>query len=277
MRRLLGLGDNTADLYVDQNVMYPGGNTVNVAVLTARLGHPASYLGVLGDDPPGHLILRALRQEGVETAHTRMVQGQTSWSKVRHRNNDRIFEGSDAGVSTTWQLTDQDFAFIARHEVVHTSAYSGLEPLLPQIRDAAPRLSFDFSSEWTADSSAALAPMLDVAFFSASHQPEEACVALAQRMISLGTEIVVMTRGEQGALAITDRGVHRGQIVPTTVVDTLGAGDAFIAGFLNTWISGDGLGSTLHAAAQEAAKNCATHGAFGYGTPYTPAETPPTV
>jgi len=36
--RLLGLGDNTVDTYVDQGWQYPGGNAVNVAVLARRLG-----------------------------------------------------------------------------------------------------------------------------------------------------------------------------------------------------------------------------------------------
>ncbi len=36
MVRVLGIGDNTVDIYVDQGVQFPGGNAVNVAILTGR-------------------------------------------------------------------------------------------------------------------------------------------------------------------------------------------------------------------------------------------------
>ena len=50
MVRVLGIGDNTVDIYVDQDVQFPGGNAVNVAVMMKRLGAEASYLGCIGTD-----------------------------------------------------------------------------------------------------------------------------------------------------------------------------------------------------------------------------------
>ncbi len=40
--RLLGLGDNTVDIYIDRRVDFPGGNAVNVAVFDKRLGFETS-------------------------------------------------------------------------------------------------------------------------------------------------------------------------------------------------------------------------------------------
>ncbi|ADV65743.1 PfkB family carbohydrate kinase [Deinococcus maricopensis] len=271
MRRLLGLGDNTVDLYLASNTMYPGGNAVNVAVLTARLGHDASYLGTVGDDPAGHLLLNALRAERVDTTRTRQVPGTTSWSRVLHQGNDRHFDGSDAGVSTQWTFTDEDDAFIAEHRMVHSSIYSGLDAHLPRIRAHAPLLSFDFSSEWTDDALQRTAPHLDVAFLSAAHQPHAACVDLGRHLVRLGPAVVVLTRGDQGALAVTHDSVHDVGVLPADIVDTLGAGDAFITGFLNSWYDERDVPLALHDAATQAARNCATLGAFGHGTPIPPA------
>ncbi|PYE49974.1 PfkB family carbohydrate kinase [Deinococcus yavapaiensis] len=270
MRRLLGLGDNTVDLYLTTGLMYPGGNAVNVAALSARLGETASYLGVVGQDAPGDLVLRALRHEGVDVTRCRQVPGSTSWSKVVHRGTDRTFTGSDLGVSTRWELTLDDFDFVSAHDVTHVSLYSGLNDLLPRIREAAPRLSFDFSSEWTDAHLEDVAPLLDVAFLSAAEHDERGCVELARRVERLGARVVVVTRGEHGALAVTGGEPTFVAAEPADVVDTLGAGDAFIAAFLNVWLDRGDLPSALRAGAREAARNCATLGAFGHGTPITP-------
>jgi sugar/nucleoside kinase (ribokinase family) len=42
-----------------------GGSESSVAIGVRRLGHPATWIGRLGDDPPGHLIARELRAERV--------------------------------------------------------------------------------------------------------------------------------------------------------------------------------------------------------------------
>ncbi len=44
MIRVIGVGDNTIDVYLHKRTMF-GGNALNVAVLAHRYGHPAAYLG----------------------------------------------------------------------------------------------------------------------------------------------------------------------------------------------------------------------------------------
>lgn len=267
MARLLGIGDNTADLYLSSATMYPGGNAVNVAAISARLGHPSSYVGCVGTDPAGHLILEALRAEGVDLSHCRQVEGLTSWSKIEHRDGDRLFVGSDAGVQGQWTLTDQDLTFAASHDVVHTSIYSALEEVLPQLRQAAPMLSYDFSSEWTPEFLGRVCPLLDVAFLSAGERPLEDAQALAEEVAKHGAQVVVVTRGAEGSLALAGAAFFSQPSLPAQVTDTLGAGDAFIAAFLQQWAESRNLTAALDAGAHEAARNCATPGAFGHGVP----------
>ncbi|EYB67270.1 fructoselysine kinase [Deinococcus phoenicis] len=267
MARLLGIGDNTVDLYLSSQTMYPGGNAVNVAALSARLGHPASYLGCVGTDAAGQLILAALGAEGVDLSHCRQVEGMTSWSGIDHRDGDRHFVGSDPGVQGAWTLTDEDLGFMAQHDLVHTSIYSELEAVLPRIRQAAPVLSFDFSSDWTPEQLGRMAPLLDVAFLSAGEGSLAEAQQQAAGAAALGARLVVVTRGAHGSLALLNGEFFHADIVPAAVVDTLGAGDAFIAAFLHCWFSTRNAAQALAAGANEAARNCATFGAFGHGTP----------
>ena len=73
--RILGIGDNTVDIYVDQGMEYPGGNAVNVAVLARRLGAETSYLGCLGRDALGDLVHECLVAEGVDVSRCRRIDG----------------------------------------------------------------------------------------------------------------------------------------------------------------------------------------------------------
>ncbi len=57
---------------------YPGGAGANVAVGVARLGGRVGFLGTLGDDEYGQLLLRAFEDEGIDTRGVRIAKGKTS-------------------------------------------------------------------------------------------------------------------------------------------------------------------------------------------------------
>jgi fructoselysine 6-kinase len=74
--------------------------------------------------------------------------------------------------------------------------------------------------------------------------------------------------GQRGAALFTARQTYRQAAVPTAdVVDTLGAGDAFIGGALAGLLRHEPLPGVLRAAASLAARTCQSHGAFGYPSP----------
>ena len=54
--KVAAVGDNCVDAYDQTGEAFPGGNPVNVAVYTVRLGGEASYTGVVGDDAYGKLM-----------------------------------------------------------------------------------------------------------------------------------------------------------------------------------------------------------------------------
>ncbi len=267
MTRVLGIGDNTVDIYVDQGVQFPGGNAVNVAVLSKRLGAETGYLGCIGTDFLGEIIRKALIAEGVDISHLRIVGGQNSWSRIRHLDNDRYFDGNHPSMRDDYRLQQADFDYIATFDLAHSSVYSRLEHELRRIKAAAPLLSFDYSAEYSPDYIAATAPHLDIAFLSAAREGDEACRDLAWLVASHGPRLVVITRGARGALAYDGAAFFAQPIIQTKVVDTLGAGDGFIAGFLMAVLARQPVVEALARGAANAAKVCAYRGAFGYETP----------
>jgi fructoselysine 6-kinase len=272
MARVLGIGDNTVDIYVDQGVQFPGGNAVNVPILMKRLGAEASYLGCIGTDFLGDLIKHALTAEGIDISHLRVIGGPNSWSRIRHVGEDRVFDGSHPSLRGDYQLKAEDFRFIAEHDLAHSSVYSKLEDELRRIGEAVPLLSFDYSSEYTDDYIARTAPHLDIAFLSDARGNDEQSAALARKVAAYGPSLVVITRGDKGALALQADQIFEQAISPAHVVDTLGAGDGFIAAFLLATLKGETLEAALKKGAEHAAHVCTYRGAFGYETPIRPGQ-----
>src|SRR3954451_9839991 len=257
MPRLLGIGDNTVDIYLTEGMQYPGGNAVNVAVQAARCGAASSYLGCLGRDMLGDLLEDSLRAEGVDISHVRRVDGPNPWSRIRHENSDRKFAGSNPGVRSRYDLTAADDAFIAAHEVVHTSVHSDLEAEMNRLRANARLLSYDYSEHWERPGVEATMAHVDIAFLSGPGRTLEECRALMQWCAGQGPRVVVLTRGAEGACAMAGGEMHLQAVHPADVVDTLGAGDGFIAGFLVAYARRAGLPECLDLGAAQAARVCA--------------------
>jgi fructoselysine 6-kinase len=91
--RLLALGDNTIDTYVDRKLQYPGGNPVSVAVMTKRLGVESHYLGCVGSDECGDLLLSSLAAEGVERPRVRRRDQKNARAFIGHRNRSAMSGG----------------------------------------------------------------------------------------------------------------------------------------------------------------------------------------
>lgn len=268
MTRILGLGDNTIDTYVDAGVQYPGGNAVNVAVMTSRLGADTAYLGCVGADEGGALVRAALAAEGVDHSRLRIRSGANARAFVDHVDGDRQFLSSHPGVRADYCWEEADFAYMATFDHVHTSIYSELDDALPRISGTTRSLSFDVSNRWTADYLQQILPHVRFIFLSASELSEGEAVKLAAGCLDGGLEAVVLTRGGDGALAVSASGTVRQPALPATVVDTMGAGDAFISGFLVSVLSGFALPEAMARGAAFAAEACGWQGGFGHGQPW---------
>lgn len=142
-----------------------------------------------------------------------------------------------------------------------------LENDLPQLCGLVP-VSFDFSTNREDDYLRRVCPYVTYAFFSGSDLSESECGELAKTAHGYGAKMVCMTRGGQGAILSAGDRVYHQPIVETDIIDTLGAGDSFIAGFLTAFCVKQDITYALRQAAETAAKTCGVYGAFGYGYPY---------
>lgn len=267
--RILGLGDNTVDSYIDLGRQFPGGNAVNVAVLARRMGAETAYLGCLGDDEAGDLLRSALVAEDVDINCCRAIAAANARAFIRHNDGDRQFVRSFPGCRAEWGgFTLVDLSYIAGFDLVHSSIYSGLEPFRDVLRPHIRRWSFDFSDKWTPENLAAWSPFCDGIFLSYANGNDIDCAELARNCAARGAQFVAITRGARGALVLRAGEEATVRPTPVQVVDTLGAGDAFIAACLIGILRDAALTEMLNGASQAAAQACGRFGAFGHGRPW---------
>lgn len=261
---VLALGDNCIDVYVEQGIGYPGGGSVNTAVYLARAGLDVAYAGAVGDDPSGRHLIRSLAEEGVDTSWVQVLSGLTNLAFVRHVDGDRTFLGTRRGVRSQFRWQQIPVSVCVGARVIHTTVDGGVNDLLRLLPRGKVLVTYDFSRKFTPEHQDLL-PFVHVVFASAAHLTESEAIELAQGWLGRGSRIVVLTRGEHGGLAVTGEGVFNCGILDVPVVDTLGAGDAFIAGYIHGLLHDEPAHLCLERGRDLAAEALQGFGAYGHG------------
>jgi fructoselysine 6-kinase len=265
MVKVAAMGDNVVDCYPARGLMYPGGNCLNVSVFIRRFGGASAYIGAIGNDGAGEHILTALRDEGVDVVRLRRLDGPTAYCVIGHRDEERFFASFDLGVSM-FTPSPEDIAFLGDFDAVHVGQSSGLDAHLQGIAGQAP-LSYDFSTRRDPAHRRAIAPLCFLASVSAGDLSPREATAIGDEFLRAGAKWALVTLGKQGAFLSDARDrIHVGSY-PVGAVDTLGAGDTFIARTLHGLIEGEAPREVLEAAAIAAARTCEHFGAVGHGAP----------
>lgn len=265
MVKVVAMGDNVVDCYLSQNTMFPGGNCFNVSVFIRKFGGDSAYVGAIGRDPAGRSILDALLREGVDASHLRRLDGPTGYCVIGHRGADRVFVTYDLGISM-FAPSEEDFAFVSQFDAVQIGQSSGLDEHLDRVASARP-LSYDFSNKYSPEKIGRIAPICYLASISAKDDSRQHALDLLQGVLARGAQWCLVTRGSRGAILGHGADVFEVPAADAALVDTLGAGDTFIARTLFGLLKDEAPQDLLKAAAAEAARTCGYYGAVGHGVP----------
>lgn len=269
--KLLGLGDNVMDAYLFHNKLYPGGNAANVSVLAKRAGaEKTGYIGILADDAPGRHFKNVLETEEVDLSRLRIASGKTAMNYITlSTNGERVFSGNN-GCDTvqnmfSLKLNRFDREYAAGFDILHTSIHSMVNEELPALSHIT-YLSMDFSSDgYTHVNVADLSPLLTFAFFSAGDKDAVGVKDFAHYASECGARNVIFTLGLRGSYILSNGMEYKTPaVILDQTVDTLGAGDAFIAAFLVNYQNTNGnIEASANAASVFSADCCQHYGAFG--------------
>jgi fructoselysine 6-kinase len=260
--KIAAVGDNCMDVYKSLNQAFPGGNPVNVAVYTTRMGGEASYTGVVGNDKYGQIMINTLREQDVDTSHVRVLPGNTAVTMVELVNGDRVLGDYYEGVMSSFKLTEEDIDFLCSHDIVVTGLWGNIENDLFKIKAKNTDIAFDFATKLNDPVIERAIYNVDYAFFSYDEGDNEFIREYMKKIHSKGPKLVVVTLGEKGSICYNGSEFWTFGIIPCEVVDTMGAGDSYIAGFLRGILLGKELRECMRIGAENASITLQYQGAW---------------
>ncbi|MCR4952314.1 MAG: fructoselysine 6-kinase [Solobacterium sp.] len=262
-KTLASFGSSCIDYYVNLNggTAFAGGGPVNSAVIAASLGIRAKYVGAVGSDAYGAYLLRCMREKGVDTSRVHVVDGESALCEVTLADHERILGDYREGVLADFKLNEEDMRQIAEADICLCDLWGNQAEFFPKLKEAGACIAFDCADTPDDSRAQAVIPYCDLLFFSA----EEDTPALREKMRSLqdqGPRIVVATLGSRGSLALQEDFVCCEACQPDAVIDSMGAGDTYIAGFLAGILNGMTLAEAMKQGSRLAAAALSYYGAF---------------
>ncbi|MDQ0727462.1 sugar kinase [Microbacterium sp. W4I20] len=259
-----------------------GGAESNVAIGLSRLGVPASWLGRVGDDSMGERVVREIRAEGVDVRATTDADAATGLM-VKERPSAastavHYYRAGSAG--SRLSAADLPEGWVEGAALLHVT---GITPLLSESARAAVHaaidravnagaaVSFDINYRSALAPATVAGPVLreiaeraDIVFGGEEEfailYPDAAPAEAARRLRDAGCATTVLKRGPEGASVFIGDAVTAASGFRIDPVDTVGAGDAFVAGYLSGLLAGLDLDATLHRANACGAMACLVPG-----------------
>jgi fructokinase len=234
----------------------PGGSPCNVAIGLARLGVPTGFLSRLSTDVFGRLLRDHLERNGVDTRYVSSGSEPTTLAFVHVGQGQDVEYGFYVENSADRNLRPEDLpaALAPRVEALHFGSISlVLEPSASTLEDRMKReqgrrlISLDPNVRakligdragyrrrlegWVAASDLVKASAADLEWLYPDTSPD----STAQRWLETGPAVILLTRGGDGSSAFGRRASASAEAPKVEVVDTVGAGDAFMSGTL-AWL-----------------------------------------
>ena len=294
MARILGIGIATLDI-INTTEGYPkedeevralsqsicrGGNVTNTLTVLHQLGHGCEWAGTLADDVSGSIITSELQRQGMGFGRCTIIPGgrtPTSYITLNKNNGSRtivhfrdlpeysfenfynaFFENSPK--PTDQLFTDLDWLHIEARNIPQTIK------ILDFIKQHCPQLTLSIEIEKPREQIEKLYAYGDVVLFSrhfaTSMGHQEPASFLRSWRPQCSAPVLVCPWGTDGAYAIDSEKslCHAAAVQIPQVVDTIGAGDTFNAGFIHATLAGLSIHERLRFANMLAGKKCSQRG-----------------
>lgn len=246
-----------------------GGAELNVAIGCARLGLKSGWISNLGNDDFGKYILRTVRSESIDTSEVKLIDGyQTSvyFREILSDGSSRSFYYREKSPTSTMKAEELNEEYFKNAKVLHiTGVFPSIlknnqKIILEAIKLAKKYnllVSFDPNIRlkmWTKDEAkdfiTSILPDVDILLIG----DEEVELLLDEFNIEkaiktfhdYGISKVIIKRGAKGAVGSDGSNTYYVDgIKPKALVDTVGAGDGFAAGFLSATLKGQSFEDTI--------------------------------
>ncbi len=283
MARILGVGNATLDIVnsvdgfpaeddevrAEAQHISRGGNAANTLVVLSQLGHQCAWAGTLADEPDARHIHRDFDHYRIDSSAARVADHgkvPTSYVILNRRNGTRtIVHYRDL---PEYGIEDFRRIDLDRFDWLHFEGRNigEVRRMMHHARRVRPELPISLEAEKPRSGLETLFADADLLLFSRvyarSRGAREAEAFLQGMHRELPQADLVCAWGDRGAEALTRDGQHftTPAFAPPFLVDTLGAGDVFNAGIIDSRLRGQSLDIGLIEASRLAGRKCGQHG-----------------
>lgn len=262
IKGIAAVGDNCMDVYDNTGEAYPGGNPVNVAVYYVRMGGKASYTGIVGSDIYGDMMVKAVKGKGVDVSHVRKEEGTTAITHVELIDGDRIMGDYEEGVMANFSLRDEDIDFICSHNIAVSALWGNAQSYFKRIRESGTKIAYDAAVRPEDPAAVEATPYVNYFFFASDDGDTPENRELMKKLYEKGPKLVILTLGEEGSMVFDGSEYIKYGIKKCDVLDTMGAGDSYIAGFLMGIEENKAIRECMKLGAENAAETIGYKGAW---------------
>ncbi len=232
----------------DKMALSVGGPAAASAVTIARMGAGASLVGRIGRDGLGDFFLKYVDESGVDTSH--MVRDNTASTPFTFvavsSDGDRTFFHCP-GAGRAFSIDDVDMELVGKAKIVHIGGSfimdsfdgEGTVDVLKAAKEAGALTSIDTAYNSEKDTESVLCGAFELIDYFFAGYDEGVHITgkknhreIASCLLDRGCKVVVVKLGEKGSYILSEKGGIELKPFPATVVDTCGAGDVYVGGFL---------------------------------------------
>jgi len=238
------IGDLCIDNYERYNKLFPGGTAFNSAVYATKAGASAGIFSAMGTDISAQIFQKAFVQYNIDCSQVKILRGETSSIRIDSDDDgQRFFSDWKLGVLEKYILNSVDKKYLSEYDIAKIVLFKPLQKLFDQFcqTDLPSTLKVaDFAGS-TAYSDDTLVirnyiDQLDVIVKSTDETDQDSISFLQKMSFDYKEKIILALLGKEGSMAFLNGNLYKQPAIETTVKDTTGAGDAYIAYFLLSYL-----------------------------------------
>ncbi|KKS51560.1 MAG: Sugar kinase, ribokinase family [Candidatus Gottesmanbacteria bacterium GW2011_GWA1_42_26] len=263
------VGDLCIDNYLKYNESFPGGTAFNTAVNACESGARASIFSAIGTDTAAQIFQKAFVFYDIDSTHVKIFRGESSSINVSSNNKgQRYFSDWKLGVLKEYSFQPNDRKKLAEFDIAKITLFKPLQKLfdefcqtsLPSTLKAA-----DFAGSSQTSESIIVIPryinQLDICIKSVSEKDTNSLSFLQRISIEYKKKILLALLGEKGSIAFLNGKSYKQRAIKTNVKDSNGAGDAYIAHFLISYLRKRDIPQAMFEASKAASEKISKLGA----------------
>lgn len=253
MKKVIAMADNCIDVYYRLDKYYLTGNSIDFAFNYKALGGDVTEMTILGNDVFAVALEDRLEQRGIPLRVLKRVDRPTGMATMDIIGGDRTHLHFVGNAMEEIELSEADQAFVKTFDIVYAERWCRVHRYIQNLKQPGQIWVYDFSKRLELPDNDRLYPYLDYAFFS-YEEDDRYIRQFLKTVCGKGAKCAIAMLGPDGSLAYDGQAYYRQKANPVEVVNTVGAGDSYIAAFTYGVSLGEDIPSCMRRGTHQATK-----------------------